>query len=244
MSEPKLESSANIGLARSSTNWDPSSYYCDPKIAATYDRDRFSSMAGAVYVRLERRALLRALSVVPRGSQVLDLPCGTGRLAEILLENGYRVIGADISQEMLNVAQERLRRFGDRFSWEIRDARLGSRAEKRFPLVLFARVLMHFPLEEQIAFLKGVVALSSKYVVITHSFDSAYQRARRYAKRLMLGATAPAAHPIGDAAIRRLLAETSLREIRRIRLLPLVSEAVIIVAERSDRAEELPDQSK
>src|SRR6185312_3940007 len=107
MNERELESRANTGLARSPTNWDPNSYYCDPKIAASYDRDRFSSIAGAIYVRLERRALLRALSVVPRGSQVLDFPCGTGRLAEILLENGYRVVGADISQEMLNVAQQR-----------------------------------------------------------------------------------------------------------------------------------------
>lgn len=40
-------------------------------------------------------------------SLLLDLACGTGRLTEALSENGYDMIGADISEEMLSLAMSR-----------------------------------------------------------------------------------------------------------------------------------------
>jgi 2-polyprenyl-3-methyl-5-hydroxy-6-metoxy-1,4-benzoquinol methylase len=213
--------------------WNPHSHYCDSTVAANYDRERFSSLAGRVYLRLERHALLSAFSAVPRGSQILDLPCGTGRLAEVLLEAGYNVVGADISAEMLTVAQRRLERFGARFSTQVKDVRSVSASDPRHPAVLCARVLMHFPLAEQIQFLAGVAALSARHVVITHSFNSSYQRARRRIKRVVVGAKSPAAYPISNEEIRTLLAETGLHEVRRIRLPQLISEAIILVAERT-----------
>jgi len=222
--------------------WDPNSFYRDAEVAANYDRERFSSLAGAVYVWLERRALLRALREVPKGTQILDLPCGTGRLAEVLLEAGYRVVGADVSAEMLDVAKNRLKRFGELFSWEIRDAHRSSAADHKYAAALCARVLMHFPLEEQISFLKGVAASSKKYVIITHSFDSPYQRARRCAKRVIVGTKSPAAYPVNSANIRDLLSHSGLRELRRIRLTRLLSEAIIIVAERIEIPNEPSDR--
>jgi 2-polyprenyl-3-methyl-5-hydroxy-6-metoxy-1,4-benzoquinol methylase len=187
-------------------------------------------------MRLERRALLSAFSIVPKGAQVLDLPCGTGRLAEVLIEAGYNVVGADISEDMLAVARRRLQRFGTRFSSKVKDVRSVSSSDLRYPAVLCARVLMHFPLAEQIDFVTGVAALSERYVVITHSFNSSYQRARRQFKRVVVGAKSPASYPISNDQIRTLLAETGLREARRIRLPRLISEAIILVAERTDLA--------
>jgi SAM-dependent methyltransferase len=39
--------------------------------------------------------------VVPAGGSILDLGCGTGRIAAGLVERGYRVVGVDQSAEML-----------------------------------------------------------------------------------------------------------------------------------------------
>lgn len=40
---------------------------------------------------------------------ILDLGCGTGFSSEILVENGYRVIGIDVLLDMLSIAQEKKR---------------------------------------------------------------------------------------------------------------------------------------
>ena len=42
-----------------------------------------------------------------RPETVLDLACGTGSLSVLLAEHGYRVIGLDLSEEMLAVADEK-----------------------------------------------------------------------------------------------------------------------------------------
>lgn len=59
----------------------------------------------------EKRAILRALRYVPEGARVLDLPCGTGRGARLLLQNGFSVIAADISTPMVEQARRNLRVF-------------------------------------------------------------------------------------------------------------------------------------
>jgi len=44
---------------------------------------------------------------VPTGV-CLDIACGTGRISELLISQGYKVIGIDSSKEMLEIAREKL----------------------------------------------------------------------------------------------------------------------------------------
>jgi len=55
----------------------------------------------------EKRAVQAALSQCGLGRQarVLDLPCGTGLLADLFATQPYDVVGADISLEMIQVAR-------------------------------------------------------------------------------------------------------------------------------------------
>lgn len=57
--------------------------------------------------RLEARSIRRALATVPQGAHVLDLPCGSGRLLDILANSGYRVTCADCSEHMTRMARRR-----------------------------------------------------------------------------------------------------------------------------------------
>lgn len=65
----------------------------------------------------QMRIVARLLSGLDGPGLILELCCGEGLLAEVLLEScpGWRVQGLDGSPEMLGRAQERLARFGDRF---------------------------------------------------------------------------------------------------------------------------------
>lgn len=212
-------------------NWNPDEHYKSQAVADEYDRKRFSSPAGRVFNNLEKRTITKCFASLPAGSIIADAPCGTGRLAEPLLVAGYRVHGIDISQEMLDVARRRLRGFPDKFSCEVVDVKTSRPPEPMYDAALCARVLMHFPLDQQIEFLTGVAKLSRSIVVINHSLDSAYQRLRRRVKH-WLGHQPSVNHPVSNAEIKELLQKSGLREVRRFRLLSLVSEAVYIVAER------------
>lgn len=62
-------------------------------------------------------------SGIAQRSTTIDARCGTGRLAETLLEAGYNVIGLDIAEPMFDVGNRRLARFGVRFQSHVRGAR-------------------------------------------------------------------------------------------------------------------------
>jgi SAM-dependent methyltransferase len=51
--------------------------------------------------------LVELLGELPSGARILDCPCGQGRHAHLLAENGYNVDGLDYSDELLAVARER-----------------------------------------------------------------------------------------------------------------------------------------
>jgi SAM-dependent methyltransferase len=212
-------------------DWDPARHYQDAAVAEAYDRERFSSLPGRLYNWLDKRAVQLALADLPAGSTLADIPCGTGRLAEVALDLGHSVIGIDVSAAMLAFANRRLQRFGDRFIGHVSDARSLSQ-EMEFDAVLCARFLVHFTFDQQADFITSIARHARRRMIITHGLDSPYQRGRRAAKRLSGFFRNPAAFPIDDATLDRLLGAAGFREIRRYRPLPLLSESMIVVAER------------
>jgi SAM-dependent methyltransferase len=70
----------------------------------------------------EREAdFLERTLAVASGAELLDVPCGGGRLSLALAERGYKLTGVDWSFEFLNHA--RARDTNDRVTWERRDMR-------------------------------------------------------------------------------------------------------------------------
>lgn len=217
-----------------SLGWDPTTHYKEIEIAEKYDRVRFSSLSGRVFDALEKSVILRAFGDAPRDTTVLDLPSGTGRIAEALLEAGFaRVHGVDIAPAMLAVASRKLARFGERYTTEVGDVfDLAKTRRDEYELGLVARVLMHFPLPQQIEFLRSAATLVRRRVVFTQSLDTPYHRARREVKR-WFGHDGPAAYPITPAQLRELVAGAGLKLVRTYRPMPLITEEVIVVADRA-----------
>ena len=52
-------------------------------------------------------AVRTALDDLPKGTSILDIPCGTGRFFSFYRERGFRVLAIDISPDMLVKARER-----------------------------------------------------------------------------------------------------------------------------------------
>lgn len=69
-------------------------------------------------------------------TRVLDVGCGPGRVAEVLLEAGAaELVGVDISEPMLSLAAERLHRYADRVQLVAADF-LEADLEGRFSVVV------------------------------------------------------------------------------------------------------------
>src|SRR5581483_4288627 len=93
-------------------------------------------------VRLTRPGLFRrrelAVDTVRAYDQptVLDVGCGSGRIGEFVLEAGAsRYVGVDFSEPMIDLAQARLSRFGDRVTLLTGDF-LTAPLDGRFDLIL------------------------------------------------------------------------------------------------------------
>ena len=72
------------------------------------------------YTKREADRLEELLSVAP-GAEILDVPCGAGRLALVLAQRGYRMTGVDWSSECL--AHARAAPGSANIAWEQRDMR-------------------------------------------------------------------------------------------------------------------------
>jgi SAM-dependent methyltransferase len=212
-------------------DWNPTEHYRDRAVAAAYDRERFTSLAGRLFNHRDRAAVRRALVDLPPDSLIGDIPCGTGRMAEVALELGHRVHGIDISPAMIEVARRRLARFGTRFTAQAVDVRALDAAHLQFDAVLSARFLMHVPVAEQNVLVQSLARAATLRVVLTQGLISPWHRLRRAAKQRAGLFQNPAAFPLSRAELALMLRESGLAETRRHRVLPIVSEVVVIVAE-------------
>jgi SAM-dependent methyltransferase len=72
------------------------------RFACVYNRHWGTNFIPLVFPILEKYILCR----LPADARILDLCCGTGQLAQILIARGYRITGLDGSREMLRFARE------------------------------------------------------------------------------------------------------------------------------------------
>ncbi|MDR3560265.1 MAG: class I SAM-dependent methyltransferase [Negativicutes bacterium] len=90
------------------------------ELAARYDA-WFATPHGKYVYRYEREIILELLDITP-GIYTLDIGCGTGIYTNELCEAGARVVGVDISPEMLDIAAENNKQHGDNVSFSVADA--------------------------------------------------------------------------------------------------------------------------
>lgn len=75
-------------------------------VAEKYDR-WYDTPAGAMYDRLEKRAIARYLKQNGRGKRLLEIGCGSGHWSSFFAEHGFEVTGIDISSSMLQIAKSK-----------------------------------------------------------------------------------------------------------------------------------------
>jgi SAM-dependent methyltransferase len=109
-----------------------------------YEDERF--LVRLLRPGLFRRRQLAVQTVAERESPpVLDVGCGSGRIGEFVLEAGAgRYVGIDFSQTMIELARQRLDRFGDRVTLLTEDF-LAAQFDDQYDVVLALGLFDYLP---------------------------------------------------------------------------------------------------
>jgi SAM-dependent methyltransferase len=192
--------------------------------ARRYEARRYGGVVRRLNHRLLERALARGLRGVRAGGVVLDAPCGTGVLAEFLRGLGFRVLGADISPAMLDVARERGPVLGHvRGDLERPPLRAG-----RVDAVVSTRFLMHLPATLRPTVLRTLATLARGPVVATVCHPYTLKTLGRAVRRT-LGGRAKQSARLTRRGLEAEVAAAGLTLDRVIPVLPILSEVWVIV---------------
>ena len=74
--------------------------------AERYDQ-WYETAEGAMYDRLEKKAVSRYLRHNAQGRKLLDVGCGTGHWSQFFSDCGFAVTGVDVSERMIKIAQSK-----------------------------------------------------------------------------------------------------------------------------------------
>jgi SAM-dependent methyltransferase len=195
--------------------------------ARRYERRRYGSFVRRMSLRLVVRAILRGLERVPRGGLVLDAPCGTGILTDALRARGLRVVAADISPAMLDVAHER----GGTVGWVRADVEQPPFRAGTFDGAVCNRFLMHLPSDTRVDVLRTLAAASRGPLVVTVCHPYTLKSATRALRRLG-GRSTKRSPRITRAELDAEVARAGLRVTQLIAVVPLLSEIWVAVLER------------
>lgn len=84
----------------------PTSCFDFGKIASRYDA-WYRTPRGAMYDRLEKKAIDSLLPATSDGGKLLEIGCGTGHFSEHFAGRGFATTGVDISESMVAVARQK-----------------------------------------------------------------------------------------------------------------------------------------
>ncbi|MEM5772898.1 MAG: class I SAM-dependent methyltransferase [Candidatus Aenigmatarchaeota archaeon] len=68
---------------------------------------RYEKRRGLKRIKVKTTLIALDLLNLPKGSYILDVGCGSGWSTEVIKSYGYKVVGIDVSEEMIKIAREK-----------------------------------------------------------------------------------------------------------------------------------------
>ncbi|WP_370637541.1 class I SAM-dependent methyltransferase [Salinicoccus sp. ID82-1] len=94
-------------------------------------------------------------------AEVLDIGIGTGVLASRLYDHGHRIDGIDFSEEMLSIAQPKMKN-ANLIEWNIAEGLPAEISGRQYDFIVSTYTLHHFTDEEKLSFIETLLPLLKK----------------------------------------------------------------------------------
>jgi ubiquinone/menaquinone biosynthesis C-methylase UbiE len=155
-------------LDRSADYRQAKEFYRDEAVARDYDFHRLGSRERRRRDAREWKTILRAMEHTEGVHTTLDVPCGTGRLTGRLAAQGYRVVGSDLSLEMMGVARSKTEPDGDATSFVQADAEALPFRDGALDCVISIRFLFHADPGSRLRILRELKRVSRRWLVLDY----------------------------------------------------------------------------
>ena len=181
----------------------------------------------------EQRLLARELSRYPwsAGDRLLDIPCGTGILGNLLQSFPFQIVASDISPEMMELARPEYP--ADRLV-DCRQADITNTGFPResFDCVVVLGFLHRVPPDIKRGALREIAAVARRIVIVTCSVDSPAQRLKKKVLSIVRGNYAPAPCPVPLHDIIKECENAGFNVVRAFMVVPLLSAEAMLVLEK------------
>ena len=155
-----------------------------------------------------RRTLLDWLPADIRGQRILDAGCGTGALAIDAARRGAHVVAIDLSPTLVDLARDRAARETLPGSIDFRVGDMLDPALGRFDHIVAMDSLIHYRAADILRVLAAQAARANHSILFTFAPRTAALSVMHAVGRLLpRGDRAPSIEPVGEAALRRRMAQ-------------------------------------
>ncbi|RME03518.1 MAG: class I SAM-dependent methyltransferase [Planctomycetota bacterium] len=204
--------------------------FFSPQAAKQYSQ----KLVGSARDRREKRCIQRAMeyiSLLP-GAAILDIPCGTGRISYFLADLGYRVIAADYSPAMIEMAK-RVSTSSSLIRWEVEDIFSLSYPSESFPLIVCNRLFHHFTqASTRRRALLELARVSQRYVIFSFFWSFSFSGFRFFLRRCFGCADLRDRVPISLHRMREDLEGANLRIVKIFPTRPFLSAQTYLLVEK------------
>jgi len=171
--------------------------------------------------------LLEKTSGVKR---ILDIPCGTGKLANVLLKYG-NVIAADISDAMIENARGDYESHPNFLGFVCTDAANLDFDSENFDCIVSLRLMHRVPSEMRNSMLKEFHRVSKKYLIISYGYTNTFHNMRLKTLTYLKGKNpTPCGSQLKD--IEHELQASGWKIKNRKLVIPVLSSEIIFLCEK------------
>lgn len=201
------------------------------RATATGSCIHFGTLAARIISMLERRCVARAMrECQPPPALVLDVPCGAGKLGDVLAATSTQVVSADLSVPMIQFAR-RAYETSHLSGFVCSDAEELPFRTAAFDIVVCLRLMHLVPPASRRSIIKELARVTSRRLIISFGVIGLFQSFRLKIRRAILrGITTP--YPVHLSDLLMELEDAGLRVKRLRHILPILSSECLFTLEK------------